>query len=329
MPSTECHPTWQEEDRLAALASYKILDTSPEKVFEDVVRLTSLMLDAPIVAINFIAEGRQWFKSELGLGVREMPLDDSICRLAILQQDRMVVPDTRNDSRFDRNALVTGEPGLRFYAGELLKTADGFPLGTLCVLDTKPRPDGLTEQQEFALKTLAQQVLAQLELRKLIHEQKLVLAEKEALLSEKQAAIAENELVEKKLLYAQERSRIATEAAELGLWSWDPVADQVVWENPRPYEILGIPRSDAPVNAARFLKEFVHPDDAPGFKEAIASALNKQERLYFQGRIFRPTGEMRWMRVTADVEARAGRATDLYGMKQDITAEMPAQDPLP
>ena len=76
MPSSDFSPAWREEERLAALASYAILDTSPEEAFDDVVKLASQLLEAPIVAVNLIAEGRQWFKSELGLGVREMPLDD-------------------------------------------------------------------------------------------------------------------------------------------------------------------------------------------------------------------------------------------------------------
>lgn len=170
------HP-WTEADRLAALDKYHILDTPPEKAFDDVVKLVGELLDAPIAAVNLIAQGRQWFKSEIGLGVREMPLADSICKIALFEQDRMIVPDTLEDARFNCNPLVTGAPGLRFYAGELLKTQEGLPLGTLCVLDVEPRPEGLTRQQQFALETLAQQVVAQMELRKLVHEQNALLLE--------------------------------------------------------------------------------------------------------------------------------------------------------
>lgn len=168
---------WNEEERLAVLDSYRVLDTPAERSFDDVVRLTAQLLQAPIAAVNLIARGRQWFKSEVGLGVREMPLDDSICRHALLEEDRMVVCDTLLDRRFSGNPLVTGGPELRFYAGELLKTPDGLPLGTLCVLDTRPRPDGITEQQAFALQTLARQIMTQLELRKQTHEQARLLEE--------------------------------------------------------------------------------------------------------------------------------------------------------
>ena len=169
-----------DDARLAVLESYGILDTPPEKAFDDVVKLVSQLLDAPIAVVNLIARGRQWFKSEIGLGVSEMPLDDSICKFALREASRMVVPDTLEDPRFSHNPLVTGAPGLRFYAGQVLRTRDGVPLGTLCVLDTVPRPQGLTPQQEFALATLGQQVMSQIELRKALVDQQALIAQQAA-----------------------------------------------------------------------------------------------------------------------------------------------------
>ncbi|HEY8359567.1 MAG TPA: ATP-binding protein [Ramlibacter sp.] len=168
-------PSWTETDRLAALDRYRILDSESEQDFDDVVALAAELLQAPMAAVNLIARDRQWFKSEIGLGVREMPLADSICRHALFEADRMVIADTMLDDRFNCNPLVTGGPGLRFYAGELLKTPDGIPLGTLCVLDTKARPQGLSPQQAVALRTLARQVMTRMELRKLVSEQDALL----------------------------------------------------------------------------------------------------------------------------------------------------------
>jgi signal transduction histidine kinase/CheY-like chemotaxis protein len=162
---------FDEDARLAVLDSFGILDTPPERSFDDVVRLVSQLLDAPIAAVNLIARGRQWFKSEIGLGTREMPLDNSICRHALLEQEQMIVPDTQDDPRFSCNPLVTADGGLRFYAGAVLRTRDGVPLGTLCVLDKKPRPEGLTEQQQFMLTTMAHQVMSQIELRRALTDQ--------------------------------------------------------------------------------------------------------------------------------------------------------------
>jgi hypothetical protein len=156
------------------LRSYRILDTPTEPVFDDLVRLAAQVCQTPMALITLIDDRRQWFKAELGLGFRETPLDLSICAKAILQPGLLVVRDTTQDPRFHDNPLVTGEPHLRFYAGALLATPDGLPLGTICVLDRVPRD--LTGQQAFALTTLAKQVMAQLELRRALAERDEVLA---------------------------------------------------------------------------------------------------------------------------------------------------------
>lgn len=168
--------TLDEEARLAVLDSYGILDTPPERSFDDVVRLVGQLLAAPVAAVKLIGRDRQWFKSEIGLGTREMPLDDPVCRCALLEAQQMIVPDTREDPRFVCNPLVARDSGLRFYAGALLKTREGVPLGTLCVLDDKPRPQGLSEQEQFVLATLAHQIMSQIELRKAMAEQDALIA---------------------------------------------------------------------------------------------------------------------------------------------------------
>ncbi len=157
---------WNEADRLAALEKYAILDTGRESAFDDVAALAADILDAPIAVVNLIAADRQWFKAEVGIGTDSLPLDVSICRHAILQPDVFVVPDLTKDERFDGNPLIHVAGGLRFYAGALLETPDGLPLGTVCVLDTKARPDGISPRQERALRVLASQTMARLELRR-------------------------------------------------------------------------------------------------------------------------------------------------------------------
>lgn len=108
----------------------------------------------------------------MGIGARELPLDVSICRHAILQDELMVVPDCTLDPRFAANPLVTADGGLRFYAGALLKTADGFPIGTVCVLDRAARPQGITHLQRLTLEVLARQVMTHLELRRALTSQR-------------------------------------------------------------------------------------------------------------------------------------------------------------
>ena len=162
------HP--DEEARLAALHRYGILDSDEDQAaFDEIIRLAAELCDAPIAVINLIDRDRQWFKSELGLGVRETPLDISICAHIFLQPGVTVVPDTREDTRFADNPLVTGDPLLRFYAGAVLEANDGHALGTLCVLDYKPRT--LTPQQENVLRVLAREVMARIELRLLVRQQ--------------------------------------------------------------------------------------------------------------------------------------------------------------
>lgn len=167
-------PGWNESDRLAALRSYRILDTPPEPTFDDLVRLAARACHAPVAAITLIDDRRQWFKAEIGFGVRETPLSQSICSRVLLQPGLTVIPDLTQDARFDHNPLVSGEPRLRFYAAALIETPDGLPLGTLCVLDYEPRD--LTEDQAFTLTTLAGEVMSQLELRRAIAERDEALA---------------------------------------------------------------------------------------------------------------------------------------------------------
>ena len=157
-----------EARRLAALAAYEVLDTPREPEFDAITELIAHICGAPIAVVNLIDEDRQWFKAEVGLGVRETPLDTSFCAHAILQPGLFVVPDTMKDERFACNPLVTGEPGLRFYAGALLESEEGYPIGTLCVLDTEPRQ--LTTSQLDALGTLADHVMNLLELRRAMRE---------------------------------------------------------------------------------------------------------------------------------------------------------------
>ncbi|MBU0944598.1 MAG: sensor domain-containing diguanylate cyclase [Proteobacteria bacterium] len=166
-----------EAERLEALRSYNILDTLPELSFDDITRLASHISGTPVALISLVDSERQWFKSSIGLEVQETPRDISFCSHAILEKDMLVVPDTLKDHRFSDNPLVTGDLKIRFYVGSPLVTGNGEALGTLCVIDQKPRT--LSEVQLESLRALARQVMDQLELRKYIdeqarHKQKLV-----------------------------------------------------------------------------------------------------------------------------------------------------------
>ncbi|MCJ2020040.1 PAS domain S-box protein [Methylobacterium sp. E-065] len=162
------HKITEEAERLRALDRYRLLDTPREQDFDEIAEAAAELCEMPIAVVNLVGDGRQFFKAELGLGVRETPLENAFCRQALLQDDFLCVPDAILDPRFDGNPLVHGGSGLRFYAGALLRPPEGHPVGTVCVLDT--RPHALTERQRKGLMRLARQTMAQMELRRSLRE---------------------------------------------------------------------------------------------------------------------------------------------------------------
>jgi GAF domain-containing protein len=157
-----------EAERLRALRLFRILDSGSEKAFDDLTRLAAAICEAPISLITLVDEDRQWFKSRVGVGVTQTSREVAFCAHAILQNDVFVVEDASTDPRFATNALVTSDPSIRFYAGAPLIVGDGLSLGTLCVIDRKPRQ--LTDAQLDALRTLRQAVVTQLELRRALED---------------------------------------------------------------------------------------------------------------------------------------------------------------
>jgi len=157
-------PRFDEAARLRTLDKYAILDSEPERGFDDLVLLASHVCGTPIALMSLIDEDRQWFKSKIGIPVSETPRNVAFCAKAIEQSGVFVVPDATQDARFQNNPLVTGEPHIRFYAGAPLITEDGYALGTLCVIDQKPRD--VTSEQKEALQALSRLAMAQLEFRR-------------------------------------------------------------------------------------------------------------------------------------------------------------------
>jgi len=156
------------KNRLAALQNLGVLDSGSEKIYDDITQLTAELCGAPVCLISLVDEDRQWFKSEVGLGLSETPIDQSICAHAVQQDSYLEVQDTQLDPRTLGNILCQGDTPFRFYAGALLRTVDGWPLGTLCVLDYKPRM--LTELQRRTLQVHAQTVTRHLEFTRALVE---------------------------------------------------------------------------------------------------------------------------------------------------------------
>jgi signal transduction histidine kinase len=167
-----------EEGRIAALKRYNILDTLSEKEYDQITKIASEICDTPIALVSFIDADRQWFKSNHGLPARETPRDIAFCAHAInTPEELFIVNDSNKDIRFVDNPLATDNPNVIFYAGAPLNTKDGYSLGTLCVIDNKPRV--LTEAQKDSLRALSKQVMTNLELR--IANKELLKANEEVL----------------------------------------------------------------------------------------------------------------------------------------------------
>ncbi len=158
-----------DPSRLATLLSYRILDTPPEPQFDDIVQLARTICRTPVALVSLIAADRQWFKARAG--VDEMtgtPLNQSVCVHAIEEPEILVIPDLTQDPRTRANPLVAEGPQIRFYAGAVLRTPDGVALGAVCVIDTVPRPEGLTDEQRAALLALARQTMMLLHYRRAV-----------------------------------------------------------------------------------------------------------------------------------------------------------------
>lgn len=153
-----------EAKRLEALRQYHIMDTPPEALYDDIVRVASHLCDTPIATVTMVDGTRQWFKAQVGLSASEGPREEAFCAYTICQSGTMLVNDAQQDERFATNPLVTGAPHIRFYAGVPLRTADGEALGSLCVIDRRPRQ--LTPAQTEALEALGRQVMAHIEARR-------------------------------------------------------------------------------------------------------------------------------------------------------------------
>jgi len=283
-----------EQERLQALYEYDILDTMPDKDFDYLTMIASQICDTPISLVTIIDESRQWFKSNYGIDVRETDRIYSFCAHAInTPQTIMVVPDSRLDERFADNPFVTDKPNAVFYAGVPLVTENGFALGTLCVIDNKPRT--LKEEQFEALRALSNQVVKLLELRKKNKE-----------------LIETMEALEKSMdLYAQ-----TSHVARVGGWEIDLIRNKFSWTNVTK-EINEVPADFIPElrKAIDFYKE---GDDRNQIRLAFSNAIDHGEPFDIEARIITAKGNEKWVRTKGEVKKMNGVYTRVYGILQDI-----------
>ncbi len=285
-----------ETNRLSALHALEVLDTPPEAIFDSLTQLAALTFQTPIALVSLVDADRQWFKSCIGLDVRETSRDVAFCDHAIRQEGVMVVLDATQDGRFADNSLVTGELGIRFYAGAPLVTPAGQRLGTLCIIDVHSR-ESFDEVQCAQLAAMANAVTDALVMRRDISN----------------LVSLERERANDRALLAQ-----AEEMAGVGHWSWDATTDTTFWSS-AVYRIHGYDPALPPPDLAGVLAMY-HPDDAAALAGLVERAVSHGEPYSLNARIIRPDGETRHVsaRGTCDRD-ETGAVRSLVGTFIDVT----------
>ena len=156
-PSDSSDPRREAAARAAELCELGILDSAPERAYDDLAALAAHVCGAPVALISLLDTSRQWFKAEIGLGKRELEPERTICTHTVASGGELTIPDLAEDPRTAQSPLVT-QDGFRFYAGSAIRGQEGTPLGAVCVLDRVPRPGGLDPAQKATLAALARQV---------------------------------------------------------------------------------------------------------------------------------------------------------------------------
>ena len=280
-----------ERRRLTALHSYRVLDTEPEAAFDRITDLAADLFDAPIALVSLIDESRQWFKSRHGLGACATPREQAFCAHALELEPHavMVVEDASADPRFADNPLVTGAPHIRFYAGALLTDAEGHALGTLCVIDTAPRPRP-AEADLARLKMLAKIVvdsLQRLRADRLISEQRRLLS-------------------------------MVEHMSGVGHWRYAVRTGRVTWSD-EVYRIHGLGRRRFDPSYEGWLSLF-HDEDLPILHGLLLGAIRDHAGYEFELRIKRADGEVREVASKATVEVdERGEVVAVFGVIQDVT----------
>jgi PAS domain S-box-containing protein len=294
MLPSEVQMNQNEARRLRALQSYGVLDTSPDVAFDRVTQLACDLFDAPIALVSLIDETRQWFKSRQGLEPCSTAREYAFCSHAIeLGPDAvMIVEDATLDPRFVANPLVVGELGIRFYVGAVLTSPEGHNLGTLCIIDTKPRPRP-TDRDLNRLRALARIVVDELE-RMRLHR---VRSEQARLL------------------------QLAETMSGVAHWRYDLVSRELVWSD-LVYDIYGVDHRTHVPDLDSGL-EVYHPEDRDMVAAQLLQAIASKETCSFQARMIRADGETRIVQSKAGCELdERGEVVALIGLFQDVTDQV-------
>ncbi|NEU10914.1 PAS domain S-box protein [Methylobacterium sp. BTF04] len=291
--------SWTEAERLAQLHDLGILDSARDPAYDDLIQIASLVCAAPIALVSLVDATRQWFMAELGFGKDETPRDLAICEHAIVSDGLLVIHDLAADPRTADNPIVTGQPHARFYAGAVIRAKSGVPLGSLCVLDDRARPDGLTPAQSQTLLALVRQASTLIESTRM-----------RAILTEREADIAASE----------RRFRVMTGAMPQMVWTTLPDGFHDFY-NDRWYEFTGVPPGSTD---GEEWNGMFHPDDQERAWTRWRHSLATGDPYEIEYRLRHHTGAYRWALGRAmplrDAEGRIerwfGTCTDIEDFKR-------------
>jgi PAS domain S-box-containing protein len=239
-----------EAARLQALQRYEILDTPPEEAFDEIAELVAYVCGTPSGLVTLVDDKRQWFKARAQFSGIQTPRELAFCAYTILQTDVLEVRDATQDPRFADNALVTGEPYIRFYAGAPLITTDGFALGSVAAIDYEPRQ--LDDDQKRALVALSHQVVAQLELRRRLSEER------------KQSELAVRQ--------GFERLELVARATNDAVWDWD-LRTNALWWSDGFQTLFGYEPEEIGEDVTSWTSR-IHPSDAVSVQQSIHEVID-------------------------------------------------------
>ncbi len=295
---------------MVALHSYKVLDTPPTEAFDRLTRLAASIFQAPVALISLVDAERVWVKSSFGFAGAETPRDLTICGHAIMSDQPLIVPDVTRDARFVCNPFVAGAAHIRFYAGAPLITGDGYCLGTLCVVDTEPRPQP-TPEQVACLQTLAACVIEQLEAARLAKR----LVEVDADLQRREGELQEQR---RQTLQLQVRVNLAVEAGLLHIWEWNRT-NNVVIRSSAADRLFGFAPGQFESSFSAW-EERLHPDDREQVLRRLHACAWGEEDFSMQYRIVQPNGTIRRLAARARQQlAPDGSVPNVVGICWDIT----------
>jgi PAS domain S-box-containing protein len=279
-----------EPERSRVLAGYGLDSLHDDGELDAIVRFAARLCETPIALVSVIEEERQRFLARQGVTLDETPRDVSFCAHAMLLAGGMVIEDARADDRFADNPLVTGAPHVRFYAGHPLVSEEGAPLGTLCVIDSEPRPGGLNELQREGMAVLALAVMRRMRAQR--------------------AGLSAARMLE------QSDARLKALADSIPDIAWSAGPDgKPNYFNRRWSEFTGAPLDDM----SKIGADFFHPDDYRPMIEAWQQSVSDGEPFECEGRLRRFDGEYRWVLTRAvPMFGADGKVTQWFGTITDI-----------